>query len=219
MQTKIIYFLLFTIVFFNFACKKQEDIVVTPIVQPDLLVNGYHINCDALIKLIPDNLKNAKEVTFINSKGIKKIFNVKKYDNENNTAILNNIKYSFDTYLLIMQLQGDPYFNMGFTIGASFTNSNKYVRGLDILYRIFDNQNSGTSNTIVLDMKDEMKEKEQLSGYVASKSFNGKVFKDVYVSPKWNNKPKSSEVSFNTEFGIVAFKDLDDDLFVLDSIK
>ena len=219
MQTKIIYFLLFTTVFFNFACKKQDDIVVTPIVQPDLLVSGYHINCDALIKLIPDNLKNAKEVTFINSKGIKKIFNVKKYDNENNTAILNNIKYSFDTYTLVMELQGDPDFNMGFIIGASFTNPNKYIRALDILYRILDNPNSGTSNTIVLDMKDEMVEKNQLSGYVASKSFNGKVFKDVYVSPKWSNKPKSSEVSFNTEFGIVAFKDLDDDLFVIDSLK
>ena len=219
MQTKIIYFLLFTTAFFNFACKKQEDIVVTPIVQPNLLVSGYHINCDALIKLIPDNLKNAKEVTFINSKGAKKIFNVKKYDNENNTAILNNIKYNFDTYILAMELQGDPKFNIGIEVHANFTNPNKYIRALDILYRILDNQDSGTSNTIVLDMKDEMKEKEQLSGYVASKSFNGKVFKDVYVSPKWNNKPKSSEVSFNTEFGIVAFKDLDDDLFVLDSIK
>jgi hypothetical protein len=101
-------------------------------------------------------------------------------------------------------------------VSANFFDSNNFIKTLSIDYHPWD-ISSETSCTFQIDSNG----KESIIGdFTTYKELLGKIFKNVYTSPKWSGKSKTSEISFNSEFGVISFKDVfDDDIFIFDSFE
>jgi hypothetical protein len=215
------YCLIFSIILIGFNCKKEE--IATPItsIQPMpevLLKEGVHLNSAEIKALIPVFYKTAnKKVVFKSLSGEKIVFKI-VYVEEKKKGVLNNVNYTSDTFTAELQSESIPQVFISMTGGSGFPNESTIASGIYILFSPGRSADAMTNNTIKI-LKDGTVNRDDASGYVESKNYDGKTFKDVYVSRKWDNQKISSEVSFNAEFGIVAFRSLDGETFVYQGIE
>ncbi len=216
---KKIYQILFilSVLLLNFFCKKE--VVNNTINEPAVLLKeNAHVNVDVVKKLIPEAYKQQKRVVFINKGGETRTFKI-YYQDEVLKEELNGIHYTSDAFRIELQSEFDPEILIALNSSAGFKSKTEIGKGLSINFQPSSSTKAWTLNTFSFLANDEIKDKILLSGYVASKDYNGKFFKDVFVSPKWDNEPISSEIAYNAEFGVVAYRELNNEVFVFDRFE
>lgn len=212
----ILSILVFIGIFLVFSnCKKEN--IQNPTKSSSILTEGFYINSNAIKNTIPNSYKNNKYVVFLNQKNEKSVFKIFNKEEKIN-AKLNNITYFYDEANFELQSEVDENFIISLQTGAAFEDDTKYSMSLNLLFspKIIDNR---TNLVITMNQDGSIKDQEKLSGYKASVTLNGKIFKDLFISPKWNNQTISSYVYYNKEFGVVAFQEANKDLFIFDHFE
>ena len=213
---KIIYFLNLLTIVFIFSCKKDKiDNVVTPpvaITPQYTLKEGAYINIDEVKKLVPEAYKKQKKIVYSNSKGQLMTIGIKYEENDKRPSQYNGINYTYDQFYITLYSEADQNLLIQFSGGANFADDTVVVKGLTII--IMPYMISG----IDIDRNGEPDKGFGLAEYAANKTLNGKNFKEVFTSKNEVEKAYS-EVCYNKEFGLVAFRDKNGELFVFERFE
>lgn len=213
---KIIYFLNLLTIIFIFSCKKDKiDGVGTlpAAVTPQYtLKEGAYINIDEVKKLIPDAYKKQKKIVYSNNKGQLMTIKVKYEENDKRPDQYNGINYTYDQFYITLYSETDQGLSIQFSGGANFAGDTIVAKGLTIIVMPY------IISGIDMDRNGEPDKKLSLSEYAANRTLNGKNFKDVFTSKNEVEKAYS-EVCYNKEFGLVAFRDKNGELFVFERFE
>jgi hypothetical protein len=154
---------------------------------------------------------------FVSKSGSKIVFESYYSESAKVPAKYNGVNFTFDTFQADLQSISPEGMTIGLYGSANFNTTDSYIKSL--LIHLMPLNPEYATNSIMLNDKNEFIEKERWSGYSPQMTFNGKVFKDVYTSYRFEKQTAFAQISFNTEFGVVSFLDKQNDLYVFDRFE
>jgi hypothetical protein len=205
--------------FFITACKEKEPIISIPNTtsEPLAFKEGVNIPVDDLKLLIPNAYKKGKIAVFKMLNGSEIKFKIKFADSLTIKRELNGIKYTASDFKVDLVPLEKKNYTLGVKPFASFGDEKTLIKGLKFgQYLGFGIAPMNSDIYCTVDGK--LDKTDPFNFYVASREFNGKVFKDVFHR-KDNTLKSYSEVAYQETFGIIAFRDENNELFVFDRFE
>lgn len=213
-------FFISILLFSLLACCKDEPIAPIPITPPEPLKfkEGVHVSVNELKLLIPDAYKKGKIAVYKTLGGKEDKYKIKFTDSLILDRELNGIKYTAAEFRVDMSPLAPQKFSLGIKSIATFGDEKTLIKGIKYgQYFGFENIAYNNSNNITT-IDGKFDKTDPFNRYINSYEFNGKIFKDVFRI-KNSSSTKYSELAYNIEFGIIAYRDENNDLFVFDRFE
>jgi hypothetical protein len=212
---KITYLLSLLMISIIGSCKKDKMEASSPTIQVTpqyTLKEGININIDDVKKLVPENYKKEKKIVYGNSKGNLMTLGVKYVELNKSPSVYNGINYTHDEFYFHLYSETDKNLSIQFNGGANFAGDTILVKSMIILISPY------LLTSIQLDRNGEPAKQFIFGQFSESIVLNGKIFKNVFSDQ--NEQEKSySQVCYNSEFGLIAFKDKNGELFVFERFE
>ena len=204
------------------SCKKSilEDnnpiVIPTVIDTPDPLElkDGVTIPTNDLKRLIPSNYKKSHFAIYKKKDGTELKFKIDFKDSVKIDRELNSIKYFSDQFYAVLYSEDIDYI-LRVRGNANFGTPSEIIKG--ITYNI-TTKKASISGTAYMGKDKQLDKEDPFNRYTAQKEFNEKMFKDIFFT-KFVNVIGYSELVYNTEFGIVAYRDENDEYVVFDRFE
>lgn len=200
---RLIIFIVATCIF-AFSCKKEGN----------NSINSFDgtISIEGMMKNIPAEYQSNQSIVFKNRTGesitlqIEGIF----FDHELNDS--GNI-YNTEAFRVKLSNPDSPDFRCELKVSGNIDPlSGKIVKGIYVDLNPFISITSSTQLSIIFDENDNIFPEEKLHHFYETKSLINNTFSGVFE--RINEKATSfSEIYYNTKFGIIGFRDAQNDLW------
>ena len=202
---KLLILSLFLSSFFQFGCKDN----VAP-ETPNNLIEGTHLDIEAVKAYIPEELKAQKECVYMNELGDMKTLKV-RYREQVTPRVLGGQTYKSDELEITLYDESDPLFQIAMIGSTNYKQDYTVTIGITVMLMPANPQGSILSG-IRFD-EDGKPIVTMFDDFSPSITLNGKSFNDCFLLTG-TNPEAYSEIYINSEVGVVAFRDADNELFV-----
>jgi len=191
------------------ACSDNENYLGT---------ENFHISTDEIKNYLPSEYKTVTKTVFVNASGEQKTM-ISDYVATAQDRVKADTKYKTDDFEI--EMFDTENHNLRILImGSANLDSNGEIRKL--LSLTLMPLTPGVTTLEMISFKDNEPVIGLASSFTESKEYLGKSFKDVFVTIAQYNDVRQetySEMAFNSEFGIVAFRDEADELWVFEKFE
>jgi hypothetical protein len=211
--------ILISLVFLS-ACKEKDPIIpILPNPTPEPLVfkEGVNIPVNDLKLLIPEAYKKGKIAVFKTLNNIEAKFKITFRDSLIVKRELNGVQYTASEFRVDLVALEKKDYSLGITTIAQFGDEKTLIKGIKF-GQYFGFGIIPTKSEIFTTVDGKLDKTDPFNSYIASQEFNGKVFKDVFHR-KYANEKRYSEIAYQESFGIIAFRDEKNELYVFDMFE